>query len=417
MIGLKQYSQSRKEIYSPLKEEGVFTWETMYNQEYALATYKEVPDSFIRELRYAAFQLGKIFAKVAIIVQNGTDELLKDLGLPSETWSTVRLVVDPSIPTVVGRFDFANTPKGLKMLEFNSDTPSGVVEAYYVNEKVCQYFDVPDPNQGCRQHIRSAFQHIYKLYQKMGYLTDNIYFTALGWHIEDRGTTQFLMNESGLNASFVPLKELAVHKKGLFVFEKETNAYQPVHVLFRLHPLEIMAKEKDKQKQPIGAYLLHLIAKKKLAIINPPNAFVSQTKAMQALIWKLHEENHSFFSPEEHEVIETYMLPTYLDNPFKGKKGYVRKPVFGREGGAVTLFNKDGQELDKDKNKKYWDQPMIYQELVELETAEVPTLKGMFQGKLLWGAFLMGGKPSAILARIDRNITGDMSYLLPIASN
>lgn len=414
MIGLNNYRQNREAIYSPLKEEGIFTWETMYNQEYALATIIEVNDAFIREIREAAFQLGKIYAKVATIVQNGSDELLNELGLPSETWSAIRLVVDRSIPTVVGRFDFAKTPHGLKMLEFNSDTPSGVVEAYYVNEKVCQYFNYPDPNQGCREHIRSAFEDVIQIYQNGGYPTENIYFSSLGWHIEDRGTTKYLMKESGLPSTFVSLDQLAVHKDGLFVFEPATQSYQPVHVLFRLHPMEIMAKEKDKQNQPIGAYLLHLIAKQKLAIINPPNAFISQTKALQALIWNLHQEHHPFFRPEEHEVIETYMLPTYLDNPFKGKKGYVRKPFFGREGGAVTLFDKDGREMDKDQNDQYWDQPMIYQELVELETAEVPTLKGMFQGKLLWGVFLMGGKPSAVLARIDRNITGDMSYLVPI---
>jgi len=138
MEGMKNYRDRRKEIYSPLQKEGIFTWDTMYQQEYALATIKEVSESFLREIREATFQLGKIFAKVARIVQNGSEELLESLGLPSETWSTIRLMIDPSIPTVIGRFDFAKTPNGLKMLEFNSDTPSGVVEAYYVNEKVCQ---------------------------------------------------------------------------------------------------------------------------------------------------------------------------------------------------------------------------------------------------------------------------------------
>lgn len=411
---LKNYNEKREEIYSSLKEEGIFTWDTMYNEEYALASIEEVTDSFIDEIREAAFQLGKIFAKVAIIVQTGSDELLQSLGLPSETWSTIRLVVDRSIPTVVGRFDFARTPNGLKMLEFNSDTPSGIVEAYHVNEQVCEYFNLPDPNQNCREHIRSAFNHMIRTYQQMDYPVESIYFSSLGWHIEDRGTTKFLMKESGLPATFIPLNQLAVHKDGLFAFDQEANSSTQIDVLFRLHPMEIMAKETDKQNQPIGAYLLHLIAKRKVAIMNPPNAFIAQTKALQALIWNLHNENHPFFSKEEHEVIQSYMLPTYLDNPFKGKKGYVRKPIFGREGGAVTLFDKNGEAIDQDKNENYWNQPMIYQELAELETVEVPTLKGMFQGRLLWGAFLIGGKPSAVLARVDRNITGDMSYLLPI---
>lgn len=408
------YNGMRKKIYAPLREEGIFTWDTMYQEEYALATIKEVTGSFIREIREAAFQLGKIFAKAARMIQTGSDELLQALGLPSETWSTVRLAVDHSLPTIVGRFDFAKTPKGLKMLEFNSDTPSGIVEAYYVNQKVCQYFGLLDPNHDCRDHIRLAFEHAIRLYRQLGYPVDHICFTSLDWHIEDRGTTEYLMDESGLLSTFIPLSQLAVHKDGLFAFDKRTRSYQRIDVLFRLHPLEIMAKERDKQGHPIGAYLLHLIAKRKVAIINPPNAFIVQSKALQALIWNLHQEMHPFFSPEEHEVIETYMLPTYLDNVFKGKKGYARKPFFGREGGAVTLFDKDGKTIDQDKNENYWDQPMVYQELVELESVEVPTQKGIFQGRLLWGVFLMAGKPSAVLARVDRNITGDLSYLLPI---
>jgi glutathionylspermidine synthase len=39
--------------------------------------------------------------------------------------------------TVIGRFDFARMPQGLNLLDFNSDMPTGVVEAYLVNGKVC----------------------------------------------------------------------------------------------------------------------------------------------------------------------------------------------------------------------------------------------------------------------------------------
>lgn len=413
MQSLKDYKEARDAIYQPLKEEGIFTWDVMYDAEYALATVKEIPESFVSQMREAALQLGKIFAKTSQAVQQGSEELMDSLGLPSETWSAIRLVVDTTIPTSVGRFDFANTPQGLKMLEFNSDTPSCVVEAYYVNQKVCDYFQYQDPNHGCNQHIRIAFQDIIRKYQSLGYSTENIFFSSLEWHIEDAGTTKYLMKHSGLHATFVPLSKLAVHRDGLYALDDDQKKYQLIDVWFRLHPLEIMAKEKDDQNNPTGAHLLHLIANRKVAIINPPNAFINQTKALQALIWNLHEQGQ-FFTQEEHEIIQTYMLPTYLDNPFKGKKGYVRKPFFGREGGAVTLYDQEGQPIDQDQHKNYWDQPMIYQELAELETVEAPTLKGMFKGKLLWGVFLMGGKPSAVVARLDRNITGDMSYLLPV---
>jgi glutathionylspermidine synthase len=61
-----------------------------------------------------------------------------------------------------------------------------------------------------------------------------------------------------------------------------------------------------------------------------------------------------------------------------------------------------------------WDQPMVYQQYAEMESVEVETLKGMFRGKRLWGSFLVGGKASAILARIDRHITGNNAYFLPM---
>lgn len=77
----------------------------------------------------------------------------------------------------------------------------------------------------------------------------------------------------------------------------------------------------------------------------------------------LHEQN-MFFTTEEHEIIESFMLLTYLENVFIGKKPYVRKPIFGRNGGAITLYEKDGTITLQDKGQVYWDQAMIYQEKV-----------------------------------------------------
>jgi hypothetical protein len=33
---------------------------------------------------------------------------------------------------------------------------------------------------------------------------------------------------------------------------------------------------------------------------------------------------------------------------------------------------------------------------------------------LLWSSFLIGGQASAIVARVDKHITGDRSYYLPV---
>lgn len=106
------------------------------------------------------------------------------------------------------------------------------------------------------------------------------------------------------------------------------------------------------------------------------------------------------------------MLPTYLENRFRGIP-HVTKPIFGREGAGVTLYDASGVAVYRGDDR-YGDQPMVFQRRVEMEPVEVETLKGPFRGRLLWGSFLIGGRASAILARVDGPVTGDMSFFLPV---
>jgi glutathionylspermidine synthase len=412
-IAEADYRYHRDNIYPAIRD--IFSWDMCRGQEYALATYATVPRALHQEIAIATEQLGKIFARVAEAVRVGSKELWRELGYPEETWPTIALLDDYHAVTAIGRFDFAYTSNGLKMLEFNSDTPTSIVEAFYANGVVCDYFQVEDINRGCEQNIREVFTDMITSYQKKGYHTERIVFCSVVADNEDQGTTQFLLAQSGLDARFVPLHELAYDpKRERLVAKTATGEFEVVDVLYRLHALEVMAKDHTTKGYPIGRKLLELIANKRLAVINPPVGFIAQTKALQALIWNLCESN-IFFTAEEREIIHTYCLPTYFENQFYRKTAYVKKPFFGREGGAVSLFDATGQLETKDTANAYWDQPMVYQQRVALPTVTVPTIAGVFTGKLLFGSFLLGGKASAIVARIDKEITGNLSYFLPLA--
>jgi glutathionylspermidine synthase len=386
----------------------------MYGKEYALATVHGITGRHREELAQATEQLGKVFAKTVTAVQTGDASLLVELGIPKAAIEAARVFYLPEIPTLVGRFDFVHTIRGWKMLEFNSDTPGGVVEAFYVNGKVCAYFGDTNPNTGLDQDITAAFRRAMDRYQYLGYKTDHVFFSALDWHEEDAGTARFLQQCSGLNAKFVALKDLRIYQDALYALSE--GELLPVDVLYRLHPLGILAEEKDIDGYPTGAHLLDLVVRGKLAMINPPGALIAQSKAMQALIWNLHEQG-VFFTAEEHQTIKTYMLPTYFENRFESLTPYVSKPVLGREGGAITLFGADGQVVERDQEGNYWDQDMVYQEYVKLETIAVETLEGTYNGHLMWGSFLIGGKASAIMARVGGRITSDLAYCLPLKLN
>ena len=76
------YAQRREAIYTPLRQEGVFTWDLMDGQEYALATYHLIPRSFRTEIAHATEQLGHIFTKMISVIRRGEVELLQKLGIP-----------------------------------------------------------------------------------------------------------------------------------------------------------------------------------------------------------------------------------------------------------------------------------------------------------------------------------------------
>ncbi|PMB01632.1 glutathionylspermidine synthase [Fischerella thermalis CCMEE 5273] len=407
------YHVRRKRIYEALRAEGVFTWDWCYGEEYALATVQPVPEAWCEELHEATEALGAIFSRVIPVVQQADDELLRELGIPEAAMPAVRIAWDGLLPTVVGRFDFARTPDGWKMLEFNSDTPTGVVEAFYVNGRVVEALNEgTDPNEGMDRHIRQAFQRAVQVYEGSGRQTVRIAFSALGWHEEDAGTTRYLMNRSGLDARFVPLEDLRV--EGDRLGSRLKGEWWPIDLWYRLHAMEILAEEKDEDGYPIGEHVLDMMRRRHLHTINPPGALIGQTKALQALIWNLYETDQ-FFTPDEHRMIGQYMLPTYLENRFLGQEPHVIKPVFGREGGAVLLCHADGKIAHRDREEAYWNQPMIYQRRVELDRVEVETLKGNRIGHRLWGSFLIGGQASAILCRVDGPITGNLAHFLPIA--
>lgn len=406
-----EYARRREEIYGKIRTQGIFTWDTMYGDEYALAEPFPISRQFRIELKEASERLGSVYAKTIEVVQQAEDTLLEELGIPETAWRAARTSFPDLAPTLIGRFDFAPTAQGLRLLEFNAETPTDIVEAYYLTAELCREFRAENPNEGMNQDLPSAFEKALAYYNKLGFPTGTVVFSSVDWHNEDAGTTKFLLSESGLKGMFVPLNQLRVFEDRLHVFDGMTHT--PVDVMYRLHPLEKMAEEYDTDGYPTGPHLLDIISRGRLAVINPPGALLSQSKAMQALIWNLHE-NREYYLPEEHETIAKYMLPTYFENRFIGRSAYVTKPFFGREGGAISLYGPDGELWARDDETSYWDQPMIYQQAVDLAPITVQTLNGNFCGRVIFGSFLVDGKGSGIVARVGSRITGNMAYFLPL---
>ncbi|MCZ8535943.1 glutathionylspermidine synthase family protein [Paenisporosarcina quisquiliarum] len=415
-----QFQLERQKVYARVP----YFFPDLYEVEYALLDIKKHSLAEVKDIRKAAEQVGAIFRKVVPLLRELDDETLLQLGIPSEALAYCRL---KSIPqdTIIGRLDFVVSESGIKLMEFNSDTPTFIKEAFQANDYVCNYYGAANPNETSvdllRKEMRKAVAASWNHLNRPG--TPKIVFTSHGDNIEDLWTTRFLQEHLDLPSEYVSLDQLqiltepveengVITDSGLF-----TPSGERIDILYRqTYPIEHLVNDKEPTtNENIGQELIKLIIENKVMVLNPPSAFLLQSKAVQALIWGLHEEN-LYFTTEEQQVIGQYFLPTYLepDKFLTLNMPYVRKPSLGREGDTVEIFNGAGETIDEEPQKTYIDNLPVYQAFYPLPETEVQTTLGTKHVHLMYGCFLLNDKAGAIGIRAGGAITNNLSYFLPI---
>ncbi|WP_141433508.1 glutathionylspermidine synthase family protein [Bacillus sp. 03113] len=403
------YHEKRKQFYNSVEN----FWADLYGEEYALFDIALIEKAEFEKIQLASERIGQIFFKMCSLLREVPDQTLLDMGFPEETLPFIRLKTI-AYETIISRLDLIPFNHTYKCIEMNADTPTFIKELFHINGKVCRKFGEYNPNEGMDTRLGQAVkQGILEsaLWKKKK--NPYIVFTAHEENEEDRETVLYLQELCGLPSRFVPLHMLRIEKEiGLF----DENGVK-IDILYRqTFPIENLIADEDEKGNKIGLWLLELVAAGKLAIINPPSAFLLQNKAVQAAIWGLHAENHPFFTNEEHSWIEEYFLPTYLESDYFIKAGlpFVKKPSFGREGDTVEIYNQNGLLLHEDIQKSYTRYLPVYQQYVNLPTRTFMSEKGKQEGHVLVGSFLLNGKPSAAGFRVGERITNNLSYYLPV---
>ncbi|MED1405930.1 glutathionylspermidine synthase family protein [Bacillus mycoides] len=403
---MSQYIKKRKEFYSNYPH----FWSDLYECEYSLFHVFPITEQTMKQLQVATERMGKIFFKTARILRNLSNEQLLELGFPTASLPFIRLKgMYPE--SVISRFDFALTEDNrIKMLEFNSDTPTFIVECFQMNGKVCEELGYDDPNANQERLLSSGITKAVMEFTK-GMENPNVVFTAHLEHIEDWNTTMYLSGLCHVENKVMPMTELRITDDALV-----DRDGVPIDVLYRqTYPIEDLIEDQDPETGDlVGVELLQLVKEGKLFIINPLSAFLLQPKSIQCLIWGLAEEG-AFYTSEEQKWIKEYMLPTYLEpDLFLGKSPFVQKPSFGREGDTITIRDKDTNIMIRNAHETYKSSLPIFQKYTELPVVFLETEKGIEKLSYVFGAFLIAGKASSIGIRAGEKITGNESYYLPV---
>lgn len=405
---MKSYKRERSHFYNKIEH----FWPDLYGAEYALYDISPIDKPDLKLIRLCTHRVGRIFFKAAGLLRNVEDQTLIDMGFPEVTLPFLRQKTIPS-ESVIARLDLVKHGNTYKCIEINSDTPTFIKELFYINGLVAKEFDYEDPNEGTEKELGQAIRtSVTDSAKWLEEVEPYVVFTAHEDNIEDRNTVIYLQDLYGLPSKFIPLHNLRIEPgKGLY-----DEKGRKIDILYRqTFPIESLITDEDSSGNNIGLWLLELVNDKKLAIINPPSAFLLQNKAVQAVIWGLHENGDDFFTEEEHKWIAQYFLPTYLEaDPFLlDQLPYVKKPIFGREGDTVQIFGASGNLLLEEQHKTYCDIPSIYQKYIELPHTNYFSEKGKQNGHKLIGSFLINGMPSAIGFRVGGEITNNLSCYLP----
>jgi glutathionylspermidine synthase len=293
--------------------------------------------------------------------------------------------------TIIGRFDFSYDGDGPpKLLEFNADTPTGLVE-----QSVIQWHWLQDMAKS-RQVTGDAIDQFNSTHERLIEAWDvarrfvgdgTMYFTSLdaGTAVEDYITVNYLRDaaiQAGLKTEYVAIDKLGWdHDAKRFVDE----ANNPVKFLMKLYPFEWLCEEE------IGKYL------KDCPPANLPRFLEAPWKALlsnKALLVLLHE-----MFPKS-----PYILKASYEKEDIGRT-YVKKPQFSREGANITIVEKGQTTLATDGeygSSDLW----IYQDYCPL-----PEFDGHYP---VLGSWLVNGYATGVgIREADSLITGNLSRFVP----
>jgi glutathionylspermidine synthase len=174
----------------------------------------------------------------------------------------------------------------------------------------------PDYDQFNRVHEMLLSQ--WKRIRKQRIADDTLTLTCTGGYEEDVVTTQYLRDvamQAGCRTQFLDVGRIGWDDENrCFVDEEE----QPITSMFKLYPWEWLFDEE------FGDYLL---VNPFRCIVEPPWKALLSCKALLPVLWELFP-NHPNLLPASFE-------------PGQMQGAYVSKPIFGREGQGIIIYDGD----------------------------------------------------------------------------
>ena len=278
-------------------------------------------------------------------------------------------------PSLYGRFDLAWDGTGEpKMLEYNADTPTALLEAsvvqwYWLKEVFPQH----DQFNSIHEKLIARWKEMRGALPADG----RVHFTCAADSAEDRGNLDYLRDtamQAGLDPRAIDIADIGWDgAKFVDLDDRRIGA------LFKLYPWEWMVREE------FGAHL----PERTMVVVEPAWKMLLSNKAILPVLWEMFPGH-----------------PNLLEASFEAGRfatDFVKKPLYSREGANVAITS-GGTTVESPG--EYGDEGYIWQAYREL---------GRFGANhAVIGSWIVGGEPAGIGIREDATpITRDTSRFVP----
>jgi glutathionylspermidine synthase len=303
-----------------------------------------------------------------------------ELRIPAHAVPLIEDSWNAEPPSVYGRFDLAyDGVSPPKMLEYNADTPTSLLEASVIQWDWLQSVHPgADQFNSLHEKLVAHWRSVQGDLASSGPLGPVVHFASMD-DLEDGMTAAYLAEtaaQAGLQVKLLAMEDIGWDPQARELCDREDEA---IGTLFKLYPWEWIIHE------PFAEHLRAASTQ----FIEPPWKMVLSNKGILPILWEMFPGHGN-------------LLPAYLDEP-RGMFEYVKKPLLSREGANVTVHT---MKEHVESTGEYGAEGFVFQEL-----APIPDFGGK---RPVIGSWMIGQEAGGMgIRESDGWVTGNTSRFVP----
>ena len=289
-------------------------------------------------------------------------------GLSAKLWALAELTFRQRgrYPHVFGRFDISGITNRMpgKLIEFNADTATVLAEAALVQN---MQLGKKKPWNEIIDHLARGLKEVAEA-RAPDDRTVLIVTMGGGEDDDNARVWQLAAEQAGLVADLGHLPSVTFSADEGVFRELNVDEWIQYGIVVKMFPWDWI----DREEPDLLDLLIPIVEKELATIINPPYTSLMQCKGMLVELAEQYPESK-------------HILRAGWGDQTRAFGSYVTKPMFGREGENVRVFNGNG--LREEVEGDYAEQPRIWQQFVELPKDSDGDL---YQAGVYWAKFPCG---------------------------